>query len=206
MHAPALLLTCCVTLFQSLPPLCLRLICCETTGLDSMTSETNSSSNSLWFSLPRKWTGKVYLWPEQNIRNWWTLPNTAERKSGNKILYEICLGRTPQMFLLWETKAIGYDYLICHWASWAALAKLKIPITLAQGPFPTKLSHCWIIVKLKSKRGNILQSRVGPWSYTITITDTDFPSNTGCPRAVPLSPHILCAILSASFASGTVVP
>lgn len=87
-------------------------------------------------------------------------------------------------------KAIGYDYLICCWASWAGLAKWKIPIALVQGPFPTELSHCWIIVELKSKRGNILQSRVGPWSYTIMITDTEFPRNTLCARATLRSPHV----------------
>ena len=89
----------------------------------------------------------------------------------------MCLGFMPQMFLLWERKAIDYDDLIWHWASWAALAKLKIPITHVQGPLPTDLSHCWIMIELKSKRGNTLQPRVGPWSYMIMMTDTDFPRN-----------------------------
>lgn len=102
-----------------------------------------------------------------------------------------------QIFLFWERKAIGYDYLIHHHASWAALAKLKIPIALVQGPFPTELSHCWIIVELKSKGGNILQSNVGPWSYTVMITDTGFPRNIQCIWAIPRNPRIsMCYFMS----------
>lgn len=108
-----------------------------------------------------------------------------------------------QMFLFWKRKAIGYDYLIHHRASWAALAKLKIPITLVQGPFPTELSHCWIIIKLKSKGENILQSTVGPWSYTVMITDTDFPRNVQCTTAMLRSPHSMCYFVN--FVSGAVV-
>lgn len=81
--------------------------------------------------------------------------------------------------------------------------KLKIPITLVQGPLPTELSHCWIIAEVKSKRGNILQPRVGPWSWTI-MTDTYFPRNIQGHTEEPS--YLRAPLLWAHPDSGAVVP
>lgn len=168
--------------------------------LDSMTSEANPALTVCDSASLQSGQGRFICDRNKTLGTRTNAKCHPEEKGGMRFCMKCAWVAWCKYFFCARRKAIGYDYLICPWASRAALAKLKIPITFVQGPFPTELSHCWVIVELKSKRGNILQSRAGPWSYTITKTDTEFPRKDLGTRATVRGPHTLvCPAVSSLY-------